>query len=65
MYIGLVLKVRPILLIPFNKTVYNTLVRRVNKYLFINMVAVGTRFTTELRSRIFGFKSNRRKTSTI
>ena len=26
---------------------------------------VGSRFTTELRPRIFGSKSNRRKTSTI
>ena len=34
---------------------------------FVNRLRyiVGSRFTTELRSRIFGCKSNRRKTSTI
>jgi len=31
----------------------------------INTSTVGFRFTTELRSRIFGYKSNRRKTSNI
>jgi hypothetical protein len=30
-----------------------------------NLSTVGSRFTTELRSRIFGCKSNRRQTSNI
>ena len=32
---------------------------------YIMRITVGSRFTTELGSRIFGCKSNRRKTSTI
>ena len=38
---------------------------KLNMYCLTQLCTVGSRFTTGLRSRIFGRKSNRLKTSTI